>query len=445
VKIIATFLKSASLWAMIGIVLRVGSSLFTLPLALRVLSPNELGLYYTFLSITGLVMLLDFGFAQSINRSAAFAMGGAKEFQATGIPEKINSSEPNWKLLGELLAAVQIWYRSIGVVLLLVMLIPGSYFILSLLDTSGLSRNYLYCWWLFAAVTAFSFVTTYWPSLLYGIGSVKSAAKAGIISQAIGITILITCLLYDCGLWSYGFSSLISVILSLFLTKKAFFKDASAALLNKVDRYRRNKILFCLWPMVWRQGIVMLGAYFIQRGNTLTCTQKLGLEETSSYGLSLNLFNLLFQVIIIPLSLAWPIIGRLRVERNFAAIRRIFYVRLYSGLAFAALIIFVMMFYGNSILGLIGAQSLLLPSPVLLCLGTVLWLECHHSQYGGLVLSENQNPFLWPALLSGIAIFFISRWAVGIWGILGMILTQGIVQLVWNNWWTVLRGIKGLK
>jgi nucleoside-diphosphate-sugar epimerase len=59
---------------MVSIALRVGGGLITLPLALRVLAPSELGLYYTFLSLTGLAMLLDFGFAQTIGRNAAFAM-----------------------------------------------------------------------------------------------------------------------------------------------------------------------------------------------------------------------------------------------------------------------------------------------------------------------------------------------------------------------------------
>jgi hypothetical protein len=35
--------------------------------------------------------------------------------------------------------------------------------------------------------------------------------------------------------------------------------------------------------------------------------------------------------------------------------------------------------------------------------------------------------------------------AAGRWGVVGLIGAQAIVQAAWNNWWTVLRGIKGLR
>lgn len=441
---IKKFLASASLWSIIGVGLRVGGGLITLPLALKKLSPAELGLYYTFVGLTGLVMLLDFGFSQTIGRNAAFAMGGAKEFQAIGIPESSGNSEPNWTLLAKLLAAVKIWYHSTGILLVVLMLLPGSFFLLPLIKAAGLSQHYLTCWWLFAGVTVFSFVSTYWPGLLFGIGSVKSAARIGMIAQGIGLALLITALLMGAGLWSYGISSFVSTTISLILTRKAFSQDAGKCLQIEVDRQSRNQVLLQLWPMAWRQGLVMIGAFLIQRGNTLICSHELGLEETASYGLTSNVLNLIFQVIIIPLGLAWPMIGRLRVERDFKKIRKIFFLRLYGGLSAAIIVLYCLALWGNWGLEILGAKTALLPTSLLALLSAISFLECHHSQYAGLVLSENKNPFVWSAILSGVAIFFLSWWAAAIWGLLGMILAQGCVQLAWNNWWPVIRGLKGV-
>ncbi len=444
-KFAATILKSASLWTIISVALRVGSGLLTLPLALRVLSSSELGLYYTFLGLTSLVLLLDFGFAQTVSRSASFAMGGAKEFKSSGVSESCAAGGPNWTLLAELLGAVQIWYRGAGVVLALLMLVPGSMFLIPMIREAGLSPQYIGCWWLYAGVSAYSFVTTYWPDLLFGIGSVRSAARIGIISQLTGVSLLFAGLIAGWGLWSYGISSLVGAAIGRVLTKKAFAIDASQALITQVDRTKRNLVLSRLWPMAWRQGVVMLGAYLIQRGNTLICSAKLGLEETGRYGLSLNILNLIFQVAIIPLMLVWPIIGRLRVDRNYSKIRHIFNLRLYGGLTVAFLAIIILSIWGNTILQLLGANTGLLSTPIFFLLGLILWLECHHSQYASLVLTENNNPFIWPAIFSGIAIFCFSWWASGIWGVMGMLIAQGGVQLCWNNWWTVVRAIKGLR
>lgn len=444
-KWLTKIIKSASLWAIMGVALRVGSGIITLPLALRVLSPSELGLYYTFLSLTGLVMLLDFGFSQTIGRNAAFAMGGAKEFQAVGIPESTGKEEPNWVLLAELFSAVKIWYHGAGSLLAVLMLVPGSMYLDPLIHEAGLSDQYLWCWWFFAAVTVFSFVSTYWPGLLLGIGSVKSAARIGMISQVFGLVILLVGLLSGAGLWSYGLSSLASTAISIFSTRKAFSRDAKLALEVRVNRGNRNRVLLRLWPMAWRQGVVMLGAFLIQRGNTLICSAKLGLEETASYGFTSNLLNLVFQMAIIPLSLAWPLIGRLRVNHDFGRIRQIFFLRLYGGLGVAVIALICIALWGNLALKILGAQTSLLSTPLLAIFGIMIWLETHHSQYASLVLSENKNPFVWAATLSGVAIFFLSWWAAGTWGLLGMILAQGAVQLACNNWWPVIRALRGLR
>jgi hypothetical protein len=60
-------LRGPSAISMLSLALRVGGSLITLPLALRNVPANELGLYYTFLSIVALATLIDFGLCFAIS------------------------------------------------------------------------------------------------------------------------------------------------------------------------------------------------------------------------------------------------------------------------------------------------------------------------------------------------------------------------------------------
>ena len=170
IRILSSILKSASIWAILSVALRVGGGLLTLPLALRELSSAELGLYYTFIGFSGLISLLDFGFAPAVSRSAAFAMGGAKEILSSGVSHAEDSGKPNWTLLGELTAAVRLWYYAMGGMLVLLMLVPGSFFMLSMIRKAGLPLELVGCWWLFSVASAYYFVTTYWSDLLIGIG-----------------------------------------------------------------------------------------------------------------------------------------------------------------------------------------------------------------------------------------------------------------------------------
>jgi hypothetical protein len=104
----------------------------------------------------------------------------------------------------------------------------------------------------------------------------------------------------------------------------------------------------------------------------------------------------------------------------------------------------ILLVAGNLGLGTIGAKTLLLPRAQLGLALLILGLEMHHSLYSGLVISENQNPFVLPALLSGGATVLLSLFLTPRLGVWGMLLSQGVVQGCFNNWWTVYRAIRGL-
>jgi O-antigen/teichoic acid export membrane protein len=228
-----------------------------------------------------------------------------------------------------------------------------------------------------------------------------------------------------------------------YMSKRDFLRETQPVQ-TKINREQMFVVYRNLWPMAWRQGVVMIGAFLIQRGNTLVCSAKLGLSETASYGLTLNIINVILVTALMPLSLSWPTISRMRVQRDSAGIRRLFFKRLYLGLAVAACGIVFLALVGPWGLAWLGSDTKLLPAGVILVLGLVYLLEQHHSNYAILVLTENQNPFLIPGLLSGIAIIIFAWFIGGNYGVIGIILVQGLIQLLWNNWWTVVRGIKSL-
>ena len=59
----------------------------------------------------------------------------------------------------------------------------------------------------------------------------------------------------------------------------------------------------------------------------------------------------------------------------------------------------------------------------------------HHSLYAGLVISENQNPFVLPALLSGGATLLLKHPFDAALGSLGNVAQSRVVQGCFNNWW----------
>lgn len=70
--------KSDIVWNYLGIITSLGSQVILLPILIKFLEPDVLGLWYIFVSIGSLVLLFDFGFNPTIARTVSYCWSGAK-------------------------------------------------------------------------------------------------------------------------------------------------------------------------------------------------------------------------------------------------------------------------------------------------------------------------------------------------------------------------------
>ena len=86
----------------------------------------------------------------------------------------------------------------------------------------------------------------------------------------------------------------------------------------------------------------------------------------------------------------------------------------------------------------------MLSTSLLIGLFVVIGLEGHHAIFREITLTSHRNPFAKPVIISAALIVLLSlvlvRW-LGLWG---LILAPGIVQICFNNWWTVIVGLKSM-
>jgi O-antigen/teichoic acid export membrane protein len=438
--------RSATFISMLSTILKVGAGVLTLPLALRLIPQDEMGLYYTFWGMAGLVMVFDFGFAQAITRNAAYVQGGARRLLPIGPPEPGATPAETAQLLITLHAAGRLWYACSGTALAALLLVPGTWLVESHVQSHAIPGVQASSWILFALAVAANFYCSYLNAFVMGLGKVREASLAVLGAQVVGMLVLVGTLLAGGRLWAFALSQTAVALtlyainhrtLTLHLPPRGSVPDPQFS--------TRSDMFKTLWPMVWRYGAVIAGAYLIQKTNILICGKKLGLEATASYGLTLSLFGIIVQICLIPMQIANPRISALRVSGDIEGIRQLFFKRVYLSLGLGLLGTLALTFLGPWMLTLVGSKTSLLPTACLLVLGLIWLLECHHGMYASLVLSENRNPFILPALLSGVAVVIISWMTVDQFGIWALILSQGLVQLCWNNWWTVWRGLQGLK
>jgi len=442
---IVVLLRSATALSLAATMLKVGAGLITLPLALRLIPQQEMGLYYTFWGMAGLVMVFDFGFAQAVTRNASYIRGGARRLAAMGVPEGGASDEETSRLLLTLQSTGRLWYGASGLALAALLLIPGSWFVRAQVGHQNVDPVQASSWILLALAIAGNFYCSFLNAFVMGMSRVREASLATLAAQLVGIAVLVASLLAGFRLWSYAFSQG-AMVMAVFLvnrhTLQRYLPPPGPG--GRPGWLEQKAMLAVLWPMVWRYGVVIAGAFLIQKTNTLICTHKLGLEATAQYGLTMALCGIIVQMCLIPLNIINPQISSFRVAGDIPGIKRLFFPRAYASLAVGVLAVLGLAGLGQPLLTLLGSQTSLLPVTCVLALGVVWLLECHHGMYAFLVLSENRNPFMIPAVASGIAVTALSWWTVDTYGVWALIASQGLVQLCWNNWWTVWRALKGL-
>ena len=440
-------IQSAVAWTFLSTILRVGASVFVLPLILRKLPPEHLGLWYVFVAIGGVASLLDFGFEPTITRMASYAWGGASRFIAFGIHQdehgKAGTNQPNLALLGELAATLRAYYFRLSLAILVLLGIGGGIWIW--LQTAQLpaAASLRLAWLVYAVGCCLNFISGRWPALLTGIGALKEGQYVSIISLLVYYVVAVVGLLAGLGLWALVLAT-IGMGWVLRSAGKRYFQRI--ALPNGLPRAHFHREIFsATWPNAWRMGLVSLGSFLATNAITLICGAFLGLKTTASFGISFQLVSLLASLSAVWVQVKMPMFNQLRLQNQEGEIIRIFVSRMrlfiLSYLAGALAILYL----APMTLQMIGSKTMLLPFGPLAVVTLILFLEMHHWLYAQLVLTENYNPFLKPAVITGAAIVLGSLLLAPKFGVWGLLISKGVVQACYNNWWCVLRALRGLK
>jgi O-antigen/teichoic acid export membrane protein len=442
--------RSAVSWSLIAAALRSGSALLLLPLILWRIPSDELGLWYVFVSLGSLSGLMDLGFAHTATRAAGYLWVGSRMLLPFGIDLEDPSLEsnatgeaiprqPNLPMLSNLVASLRIYYLAAGGLLLLLLTVAGGAWVWH--KSVGLPhpQSIRLAFVAYAIGVSLGFANSLWPSLLAGINAVKEAQQITTACLLAFVCLAAAGLLAGWGIWSLVIGTIVAGFAERLIGRTVFYRLVRLAS-GKFDL----SVLRALWPNAWRTAAVGLGAFMTFQANTLICSAFLDLRTTASYGLSLQAVTALVGISSIWVRVRLPAINQLRAQGKVEPIWAMFRQRIVFALLSFGAGASVLLLLGRSLLELLNAGTQLLPAALLATLLLVQLLEMHHSLYAELVYSENVNPFVMPALISGSAIVILSVLLTPRFGVWGMLLATGLVQLCFNNWWPVLRAIRGL-
>ena len=424
-------------WGYAAQLLNIAAGLILLPIIVRFLTQDEVGLWFVFLALASLAQLLEFGFLPTITRNAAYIYAGAQELHPEGLKPVDKQGDINYKLLTDLFAAARHIYLYVAIAAALVMFGAGTFYIYSLLP-SGYEVNAAIAGWVtFSAGYVLNFYFGYYNGMLQGRGDITLSNKVIVTSRLVMVLLGAILLIKGYGLLGLGVASFVSAIAGRFLAYRYFFtahRPETAQLSKRTGDAKT--LIWVLWHNASRFGLVNLGAFLIARANLLIASSVLGLGVAGSYGMSLQLLLSLAGVASMFAHLQLPRMNALQAHGKLDSLRGTYGLTVLSSWFMYALGATVLLTMGPATLELIGSNTTLLNPVILTCLVVIVALEMNHSIGAAYLTTLNYIPFVGAALWSGVAIIIVgyilvTQTSLGLWG---LIIAQGVVQASYNNW-----------
>ena len=415
----------------------MGTGVIVLPLILHFLTAEEIGLNYLMLTISSMVALIDFGFSPQIGRNITYALSGAKRVEREGLRDEVNS-EPNYRLLATVIEAAKFIYRRLSIVVFGLMITLGTYYIYYVTHGFIDVENSLWIWIVFCISNYFNIYFIYYRSLLTGSGKIYESSVSIILSK---LTYIIVCgVLVVCGsgLISVVVANMLSpLVLFLYSHVKFYTPEIKNLIPTDIQKNEIEEAITGIWYNAKKLGLNSLGAFAIVRTNLFLVGLFLPLSVVGSFGILTQIVPTLCSVASALFASYLPQIASLQVIHDKKGI--------VSKLSLTVAVYWLTMIISGTalvillpwILKIIGSNADVPSTYITILYLIVLTLENNHSIFATVIVTSNKVPFVAAGLISGalIGVFIYLSLRFTTLGLLGVILAQGLVQLVYNNWY----------
>lgn len=433
-KIVIT--KADIAWSYVAQFFSMGAGIVVLPIILKTLPEDILGIWYIFLTIGLFVALLDFGFQSAFTRNVTYAFGGATVLLREGIdPSAPVMNTPNYSLLKSIIKSMKFFYGVVSLVILLLLVVGGSFYIRHITASIASRHDILIAWFIYIGAVSVDFFYLYYNSLLLGRGLIKENNILIIITKSVYIVCTIIGLLLGYGIISVSIAMCLSAIVNRAFARRFFYKGGLKKHLQTASYYPQN-----IFPLIRynasKVGLAELAIFFTTRGNLFFASLFLPLSVVGQYGLTMQLVLFMSRISQLYFQAHIPLLTQFRIENRIDDIRKIFSESLLVMTLTYVSIALIIFLFGSQMLELIGSNTPLLPSLPLGLLLIIYYLDVNHVLPLLLLATKNRIPYLYASLFSGFSIALLSPLLMGVWGwgVYGIILSTGIVQLMYHNW-----------
>ena len=426
--------KKDVFWVYTSRFLTIGVNLLLLPLIMKFLGEEELGLWYVFSSISQVVNLFDFGFNSTISRHMTYAWSGAEHLEKTSVSTKYGK-EINVELVSEIIHTCRFVYLLISGIALIVMLTVGTGYIYAVTG-EAMNKNILFSWIVYMFSVFLNMFYGYWASLLQGIGAVEERSRISVYSKFIQIIVATVLILNGMGLLGFVISYFLSGVVLRFLGKHYFDKRTEGlSCLRKIEFHRIRECFTNVWGTAWKDGIVMLAQYLSTQANTLICAYYIDLASTSIYGIMTQIVSIISSIATSYFTAYQPAFSSACLRKEMDVQKKIICITVYIYKGIFLLGSIALFVVGIPILKIIRPNiEIGFVFSLLLCL--FYYFFSQKDLFASMIASFNEIPYWKSYVITALAtvamsVLLIERYNMGIYG---LVMAQLITNLVYNCW-----------
>jgi len=434
-------------WNYLATFLKMASSALLLPAILHKMPSEMVGMWTIFITISLFSTLLDFGFNASFTRNVSYVFSGVRSLKVNGFERTDTKNAIDYSLLKGLISSMRWFYTLMALVVLVLLLTLGTWYIHHILITyKGDLMEVYVAWFLLCLINAYGLYTYYYDALLQGIGFIKVSKQITIIGQSVYLAVAFLLIYLGFGLVAIVSAQIVSVVIIRVMSYRVFFSSSMKEQLDKASGRPKNELLKAIYPNAVKIGLTSLGGFLISRSSMVIGSFYLTLEQIASYGITLQLINMVVSLASIYTSTYQAKMVQWRVEHNVPGIRAI-YVK-GQGLLFLTFLVgggFIL-FVGPWALSIIHSDTKLMSFFLILLALTVSLLETNHCIAGNILLTKNEVPFFKASLISGgcivVGLLFVFNYLD--MGLYSLMVVPLLVDIAYQSWKWPLEAHKDL-
>ncbi|MBL7564626.1 O-unit flippase-like protein [Staphylococcus saccharolyticus] len=437
-------------WSYLSLLMVQGINIILLPVIVRYLNTIELGLWYTFTSLYGLAMLIDFGFQTIISRNVSYLWSGAQSIKSKGYELATSKdSQMNIPYFARVLSTVRFIYTSMGTIIFLLFSTFGTWYMFSINDNQIDIKIMLIAWVFYMLSIVLNISYSYWNSILKGIGAIKTYNQILVVTKLTQLILSIILLILGFGLIGVSVAYFISVIVNRLMQSISYYNYSNETKKTKHQlKVKYDKEIFgAIIPNTLRTGSISLSNYLIINFPIILSSYFLSLEVSGRFGFINQIVTLILMLSNSYYNTYLSKFNYFRVKNKYNELIKLFRKAIITSYVFNIVSFILFLLLGNYILEIIGANYRLFSLITMIIILLYRFLYNNQILFTNFLSTKNLIPHHKSFLISAITTVLVQIVILKFYSpkLMWLILPLLFVQLAHNNWYWVAYVIKDIK